>query len=74
MTDFSDNQHIKILYVYICIFEFKLDGSADDAIIQIEEKGYAREYGTYGRKLYKTGVVFPSETGTIEEWKYKVDN
>ena len=54
---------------YIYIFEFKLDGSADEAMRQIEEKGYAREYESDSRKLYKIGAVFSSETGTIEEWK-----
>ena len=29
---------------YVYIFEFKLDGTADEALRQIEEKGYAREY------------------------------
>ena len=54
---------------YIYIFEFKLDGSVDDAMRQIEEKGYAREYESDNRKLYKIGAVFSSDTGTIEEWK-----
>ena len=54
---------------YIYIFEFKLDGSVDDAMRQIEEKGYAREYESDNRKLYKIGAVFSSETGTIEEWR-----
>ena len=54
---------------YIYIFEFKLDGSVDEAMCQIEEKGYAREYESDNRKLYKIGAVFSSETGTIEEWK-----
>ncbi len=31
---------------YIYIFEFKLDGTADEALKQIEDKGYAREYAT----------------------------
>lgn len=53
---------------YVYIFEFKLDGTADEALRQIEEKGYAREYESDNRKLYKIGVVFSSETGTIEEW------
>ena len=52
---------------YIYIFEFKLDGSVDEAMCQIEEKGYAREYESDNRKLYKIGAVFSSETGTIEE-------
>lgn len=54
---------------YIYIFEFKLDGSADEALAQIEEKGYAREYAEDPRKLYKVGVNFSSLTGTIEDWK-----
>ena len=54
---------------YVYIFEFKLDGTADEALRQIEEKGYAREYESDSRKLYKIGAVFSSETGTIDEWK-----
>ena len=54
---------------YVYIFEFKLDGTASDALRQIEEKGYAREYASDPRKLYRIGAVFSSETGTIGEWK-----
>lgn len=53
---------------YVYIFEFKLDGKAEDALRQIEEKGYAREYATDKRKLYRIGAVFSSETGTIEDF------
>ena len=55
---------------YVYIFEFKLDGTADEALRQIEEKGYAREYASDARKLYKIGASFSSETGTIGEWKW----
>ena len=54
---------------YIYIFEFKLDGTADEALQQIEEKGYARPYEADSRKLYKIGVSFSSETGTVDDWK-----
>ena len=54
---------------YVYIFEFKLDGTADEAMRQIEEKGYAREYEADKRKIYLIGAVFSSETGTIKEWK-----
>ncbi len=54
---------------YVYIFEFKRDGSADEALAQIEEKGYARPYESDKRRLYKIGVNFSSETGTVEEWK-----
>ena len=54
---------------YVYIFEFKLDGTADEALRQIEEKGYALEYVSDARTLYKIGASFSSETGTIGEWK-----
>ena len=54
---------------YIYIFEFKLDGTADEALAQIEEKGYARPYEADNRKLFRIGTVFSSETGTICDWK-----
>ena len=55
--------------VYVYIFEFKLDGTADEALKQIEEKGYARPYETDSRKLFKIAVNFSSETGTVDDWK-----
>ena len=54
---------------YVYIFEFKLDGNAEEALRQIEEKGYALEYASDKRKVYKVGAVFSSETGTIAEWQ-----
>ena len=54
---------------YIYIFEFKLDGTADEALLQIEEKGYARPYEADNRPLYRIGVSFSSETGTVSDWK-----
>ena len=56
---------------YIYIFEFKLDGTADEALLQIEDKGYARPYEADTRKLFKVGTVFSSETGTISDFKTK---
>lgn len=54
---------------YIYVMELKLDGSADEALHQIEEKGYALPFAKDSRKLYKIGVNFSSETRGIEEWK-----
>ena len=56
---------------YVYIFEFKLDGSAEQALQQIKDKGYAKPYLTDPRKLYQIGVNFSSETGTIEGFKYE---
>ena len=54
---------------YIYIFEFKLDGTANEALEQIEEKGYARPYQADIRKLHKIGVSFSSVSGTVDDWK-----
>ena len=59
---------------YIYVMELKLDGSADEALRQIEEKGYALPFAKDSRKLYKIGVNFSSEIRGIVEWKIVEDN
>lgn len=54
---------------FVYVFEYKLNGTAEEALRQINEKGYAREYEADQRKLYRIGVVFSSETGTIAGWQ-----
>ena len=54
---------------YVYIFEFKLDGSAEEALAQIEERGYTRPYASGPRPVYRIGASFSSATGTIGEWK-----
>ena len=46
-----------------------MDGSAQEALRQIAEKGYARPYATDPRKLFRIGINFSSETGTISEFE-----
>ena len=53
---------------YIYIFEFKLNGTAAEALAQINDKGYAKPYEADPRPLYKIGVSFSSETGTVSDW------
>lgn len=53
---------------YVYIFEFKLDGTAAEALQQIEDRGYAREYAADARQLFRVGVGFSSETGTVSDW------
>ncbi len=57
---------------YVYIFEFKLDGTAAEALQQIEARGYAREYAADARTIYKIGVGFSSETGTVSDWECAV--
>lgn len=60
--------------MFVYIFEFKRDGSATEALKQIEGKGYAREYATDNRTIYLIGCNFSSKTGTIDDWKSKGKN
>ncbi len=54
---------------YVYVFEFKLDGTADEALRQIEEKGYARPYEADPRQVFRIGAGFSSVTGTVSDWK-----
>ena len=56
---------------FVYIFEFKRDGSADEALAQIEQMGYAREYTADKRHIHQIGCNFSSKTGTIDGWKLK---
>jgi hypothetical protein len=53
----------------VYVFEFKVDGSAEEALRQIDDKGYMIPYSADGRRLVKAGVVFDSEKRTLGEWR-----
>jgi hypothetical protein len=53
----------------IYVFEFKVNHSADEALRQIDEKGYMVPYEADARKLVKCGVEFSSKLRTLKEWK-----
>ena len=53
---------------YIYVMEFKLNGTAEQAIEQIESKGYAEPFAADGRKVVKAGVGFSKAQKTIEKW------
>ena len=54
---------------YIYIIEVKIDNTADAALQQIEEKGYAKPFVNDQRKLFKIGVSFSTANRRIEDWK-----
>ncbi len=56
---------------HVYILEFKLDGSAESALRQIEEKGYAKPYASDPRPLHLLGVNFSSQMGNIEKYLVK---
>ena len=54
---------------YIYVFEFKLDGSVEEALKQIDEKGYLLPYSVDDRRLLKIGVSFDSKERNLDKWK-----
>jgi hypothetical protein len=54
----------------IYVFEFKLagGGTAEEALEQIDRKGYLLPYSAEGKTLIKVGVEFDRETRTIGRW------
>jgi hypothetical protein len=49
-------------------FEFKLNGSAEEALAQIDSKEYLLPWHGSGKKLFKVGVSFDYEKRNIKEW------
>lgn len=53
---------------FIYVMEFKLDGSAEEALQQINDRHYAIPFEADARKLFKIGVNFSEKTRNIEKW------
>ena len=58
---------------FVYCFEFKLDGTAEEALKQIDSKEYLLPWKGSGKKLFKVGVDFEYEKRNIGEWKYILD-
>ncbi|MGN8773710.1 AAA family ATPase [Candidatus Weimeria sp. HCP3S3_B5] len=56
---------------YVYIMEFKVNGSAEEALKQIEEKGYAQRYKASRAQIIEIGASFSSRQRNIEEWRAK---
>ena len=57
----------------IYVLELKVDDSVDNALAQIDSKGYAIPYEADGRTITKCGVTISSEARNIVHWR-AVDN
>jgi hypothetical protein len=55
----------------VYIFEFKLNGSAESALQQIEDKKYYAAYENQGKKIYLLGINFSGAKKEIEEWQMR---
>jgi len=53
---------------FVYCFEFKLDGTAESALAQIDTKEYAIPWTGSGKKVFKVGVNFDFEKKNIGEW------
>jgi len=52
-------------------FEFKLSGTAEEALGQIDAKEYLLPWSGSGKRLFKVGVGFDYEKRNIGEWKWR---
>lgn len=53
---------------YIYVMEFKLDGSAEEAMEQIKSKEYSLPFEMDGRKVFRIGMNFSDETRNVEKY------
>ena len=54
---------------YVYIIEIKTDSTPDEALAQIEEKGYARPFADDPRRIFRVGVNFSTANRRIDGWK-----
>lgn len=52
----------------IYVMELKVNDTAEAALKQINDRGYARLYETDGRKIVKVGIRFSPEAMSIDKW------
>ncbi|MCQ2218617.1 MAG: ATP-binding protein [Paludibacteraceae bacterium] len=52
----------------VYIIECKRDGSAQEALAQIDEKRYAKKISSHDKKIMKIGVNFSTKEKNLSEW------
>jgi hypothetical protein len=57
---------------FVYCFEFKIKGSAEKALAQIDTKEYLLPWEGSGKKLFKVGVKFDTKKRNIGSWKYEI--
>ncbi|MDJ0836740.1 MAG: PD-(D/E)XK nuclease domain-containing protein [Acidobacteriota bacterium] len=68
-TNLGRIDHVIELGDRVFFFEFKMSGSPEEALGQIEEKQYVQKYNATGKKVICVGVVFADRN--IEAWTVK---
>ena len=53
---------------YVYVMEFKIDSTAQAALEQIEEKGYAEPFRITGKKIFRIGANFDTKTRRLADF------
>lgn len=53
---------------YVYIFEFKIDGTVEEAIAQINRKQYVQPFAADSRTIIMIGANFSTKTRTLGDW------
>ena len=53
---------------FVYVFEFKIRGTSEEALAQIEEKGYAAKFASDPRKVFKIGCAFDWDARNLGKW------
>ena len=56
---------------YVYLFEFKRDGTPEEALEQIDERGYVGPFAADSRTLYRVGCTFDSRTRQLTGWEVR---
>lgn len=53
---------------FVYIFEFKIDGTPEEGLQQIKDKGYAVSFAADARTVFVIGANFSTESRTLDGW------
>ena len=53
---------------FVYVFEFKIRGTSEETLAQIEEKGYAAKFASDPRKVFKIGCAFDWDAHNLGKW------
>ena len=54
---------------HVYVMKFKRDGTAAEALAQIEERGYAEPFAADARTVHRVGCAFDSTTRQLSDWE-----
>jgi len=53
---------------YIYVMEFKINSTAEEAMRQIDEKGYVLPFRASGKRIFKIGANFDTKSRRLTNW------